>query len=182
MATAFGLRLKWLMPKITVPIITFGVDPGTRNIGVCVLQDGKTVKDRWVIRTPQGLGLEQTIAYILEELYIEIPNDVGAAAVEGVVWYGKVRKIILPLSHVAGAIAGFLFARGIPTYLIPPAMKKLGGRVSLGPQPSEHEKDAAQLARLVYLAEFAASRLAPRSRDAVAKHKISVPNHARGRA
>ena len=163
--------------------LTLGIDPGTRNIGVCIIRDGSVLVERRVIQTPRGMSLESTLAYILIELeeLVDYCHMIHAAAVEGVVWFGKVRKIVLPLSHVAGALAGFLWAKGIPTYLVPPAMKKLGGRIPLGRKPSEHEKDAAQLARLAYLAEFASTFFDRRSREAVAKHKISAPKNVPGR-
>lgn len=160
-------------------MITLGVDPGTRNTGICVLHDGKDLIRRCIIRTPQGYGLESAIAWILLAIQDSPESRIDAACVEEVVWIGKPRKIVIPLSHVAGAITGFLVARGIPTYLVPPAMKKMAGRwPALGRGASEHERDAALLAKLAYFAEFAPGRLSRRGRLAVNKHKLSVRDNA----
>ena len=70
------------------------------------------------------------------------------AAVEQVAWFGRRSRVTMPLSHVAGAITGFLLGRGVSTFLLLPTMK--GERTIKIPRVgrgwSDHEQDAYRLA------------------------------------
>mgnify|MGYP001617655747 CR=1 FL=1 len=134
-------------------LVVLGVDPGIRNTGWCILVDGKA-KEHGVIRTQRQSWVE-CIAIILRGLTkIIVDWNPDFAAVEHVAWYGRSRKITLPLSHIAGAITGSLLVNGIPTYCLIPSMK---AKKKWPVKWSAHEVDAANLALVAEQQESARS-------------------------
>lgn len=154
-----------------------GIDPGIRNTGWCILVDGKA-KAHGVIHTQRQPWVE-CIAIILNRLD-NMVGDWSSAAVEHVAWYGRSRKITLPLSHIAGAITGFLIGTGIPVYCLIPSMK---AKKKWPAKWSEHEKDAANLALVAEQYESARSAADAsylRLHLAVGKRRLSVTDTVRG--
>src|SRR5688572_3315394 len=123
-----------------------GIDPGIKNTGWCVMRNGRVGRHGVIV--PPGnkkLPLEFCLQYILTELDpIIIREEIAVAAVEHVVWQGRRRRITMPLSHIAGAIIGYCLARGLVVHALTPAMKDK----KVFELPTEHEKDAANLARV----------------------------------
>lgn len=126
-----------------------GIDPGIQHLGVAQLtEDGKyryshTFKPPKTAKTIHQI-LRWQLAQ-LEELASESPRLV---VIEEVAWYGRARRITLPLSHIAGAIAGYFAGFGdIGVCMVIPSMKKkMKGRKAW----DEHQKDAVNLALVGY--------------------------------
>ncbi len=70
--------------------------------------------------------------------------------VEQVTWYGRARRITLPLSHVAGGIAGYVLAAGANVYLLQASQRLREIPPSWQKWPTDHERDAAALAIVVH--------------------------------
>ena len=166
-------------------MVILGVDPGLRHTGFCIVGEGNRVVARGVL-VPPGRGRiqpEKVIDYVLPALCRLIDeHHPHCAVVEQVTWYGARRRITLPLSHVAGAIAGFCLGIGIPVYLLLANMKR-GGKAPRGKSWTEHERDAYMLASVVkrHLAAAAAGdRSTLPERSAVARRRITAPKSAHG--
>jgi len=104
------------------------------------------------------------------------------AAVEQVSWFGRARRITLPLSHAVGAILGLLWSRGVDSFMLTPGMKK-GAKLRKPASWSEHEYDAALLAKKVqmYLDVASADESSvPRELRAVHHRRITAGGIARG--
>ena len=167
-------------------MIVLGVDPGLRHTGYAVLRDGRPV-ETGVLVPPGALSLEVVIRFVTEQLRGIVHQwKPEYAAVEQVAWFGRQRRVTMPLSHIAGAIAGFLLGRGVSTCLLLPTMK--GERrikiPRMGRSWSEHEKDAFRLATIAHeyaegLAAGAGSSL--RKLSAVERRFIIAPTPARGK-
>ena len=133
-----------------------GVDPGLRHTGWCVIEDGPVrVLAKGTIIPPGSTQPEVVIPFVLKELRnVWATHGIGAVVVEQVTWYGKGRRITLPLSHVAGAVSGFFLGKRLPVSLVLPAMKKRIKKKPFrfsGAGWTEHAKDAALLALLAFL-------------------------------
>jgi len=132
-----------------------GVDPGLRHTGIVVLaDDGKVVFRTTVGPTRKGkLRVGEVLGVVLTTLagLVTGPWRITRAGVEEVTWYGKGRRITLPLSHIAGGIAGYLLAAGIPVTLLLAGMRSPERRPPLRSTKgwTEHELDAWQIARTV---------------------------------
>lgn len=166
-------------------MIILGVDPGIRHTGWVVLDD-QTVVGRGTI-VPPGRGkmlVSQALSFILPEIAAVLAAyHPSIASVEEVTWYGKTRRITLPLSHVTGAVAGVCLASGVSVCLLLANMRKniKGPRGSA--KWTEHERDAYALAtvlrkHLVALAAGEASALPARS--AIPKRIITALVNAHG--
>lgn len=134
-----------------------GVDPGIRNTGWCVLNDDAEAIDHGVI-TPPGRGkllVSQVLGYVLPVLQEVMTTHLpSSAVVEEVTWYGKSRRTMLPLAQVAGGIAGFLWdSNNIHVYML---IANMRSKETKWPASwSEHERDAAALAKTIHLYETA---------------------------
>jgi len=141
--------------------LILGIDPGLRNTGVALLQDGKIIwKVTWVTPGKGKVPIGDAVKFVLNQLdaYIAVNPDV--VVVEQVGYQGTFARIALPLAHVAGAIIGYWRGRKVPVYCLWAHMKK-----AKAPRGSsrwtEHEKDAAILATVIdrYLSGNEAYRL-----------------------
>ena len=132
-------------------MLILGVDPGIRHTGIALLRDGKVIyRDTLVPPQKDKLPYYHIIPFVLEKITNVLKKeDVEAAAVEEVAWYGRNRRVTLPLSHMAGSIIGLLLTNDIPVYVLSPTMKK-SVKVKGGFNSSwdEHQKDAALLAQV----------------------------------
>src|SRR5262245_20676360 len=94
-----------------------GIDPGLRHTGYNVLEDGKSIASGTLVPPDDSLTITSVLSYVLPRLYNVIGQYAPTiAVVEEVAWYGRPKKITLPLSHVAGAIMGLCAAVGLYTY------------------------------------------------------------------
>lgn len=170
-------------------MIVLGVDPGVLHTGVCVVKNGKPAYRTTIVparkRDPYYTFIPEILQTILE-IVDEYKPDV--AAVEQVSWYGKGRRIILPLSHIAGAITGGLLARGLPVYCFTPTMKKTVTLKGINSSWDEHQKDAAMLATVAASAESVSDAAKPsiqRQYSAAKARRIiirpSVPSQPSGK-
>lgn len=160
-----------------------GIDPGLRHTGFCLTEGENRVVARGVL-VPPGRGRiqpHQVLSAILPAVEKLIKqHQPTLAVVEQVTWYGKGRRITLPLAHVAGGLVGFLLANKISVYLLLANQKTILCRKRGW---SEHEKDAYVLATEVrrYLAaENAGDVSTLRRRSAVGQRKIIVPRNTHG--
>lgn len=160
-----------------------GIDPGLRHTGFCLTGEGDRVVARGVL-VPPGRGRiqhHQVLAYVLPRLGVLIDEHrPDIAVVEQVTWYGRGRRITLPLAHVAGAIAGFCLSRNVSVYLLLANQKTFLCRKRGW---SEHEKDAFVLAtevRRYVAAETAGDRTILRKRSAVGARRIIAGSNAHG--
>jgi Holliday junction resolvasome RuvABC endonuclease subunit len=161
-------------------VIILGVDPGIQHTGWAVLNN-KKVMAVGTLEPPDGLRpVEAVMSWLLPKLK-EVITDIkiDAAVVEQVAWYGRARRITLPLSHISGMIVGFLAGSGIDTFLILASMRK---KERTKASWDEHQKDAVNLARvgLEYLNAEAAEDLSLlKKRSAVGRRRIIAPANAR---
>jgi Holliday junction resolvasome RuvABC endonuclease subunit len=161
-----------------------GIDPGLRHTGWAVIDDkGRAVAKGTIV--PPGRGRIQpheVLEYVLDRLCYIIAEFVpDVAVVEQVAWYGRGRRITLPLAHVAGGIAGFLLGRYIPVHLLLAAQKNF---VCRRKGWTEHEKDAYVLAIVVQkavVADGAAGSSTRRKPSAVVRRKITAPRIVHGK-
>jgi hypothetical protein len=167
--------------------LILGVDPGIRNTGWCIISSKTGRAGRHGVIQPPGAGnitTEWAVQYTLNKLGEIIAAELPCcASVEQVVWQGRRRRIAIPLAHVAGAIVGFILGQGIPVYVLTPNMKPKDGVVPLPDGWSEHEGDAANLARVARMNELAviADEDSPLlKRSAVNRRRITVARPARG--
>lgn len=161
-----------------------GIDPGLRHTGWCVIdEDGKPVARGTIV--PPGRGRIQphevlnVVLPALDAVVTKYRPDY--AVVEQVAWYGSSKRITLPLSHVAGGIAGYCTGLGCDTYLLLAAQKTFSCQRKGW---TEHERDAYVLATVVrkhLVAAAAGERSAHPSRSAVARRKITVDRSAHGK-
>ena len=128
-----------------------GVDPGIRHTGWAIVDNGRLGRHGLLYTPGPGrLLVSEVLAFVLPLLSKVADRETASmAAIEEVVWRGMRRRVTMPLSHVAGAIAGMLVERGLDVYLLTPSMKakelpKLRGNWS------DHEQDAARLALRVW--------------------------------
>ena len=127
-----------------------GVDPGIRHTGVVVLDDDSVVLRATLMPKGKGrLSIEDVLNHVLPRLWnIVSETDPEAAVVEQVTFYGKSRRITLPLSHISGAIAGFLASWHMPVFCLTATMRR-GTPVPRGSAGwDEHQRDAAVLAKV----------------------------------
>lgn len=133
-----------------------GVDPGLRHTGWAVVDmaSGRLL-DTGLIVYPEDRPIPSFpgpyIEWILRGLdAVLVEHAPGVAAVEQVTWYGSRQRVTLPLSHVAGAIVGYLLAKGLDVFLLLAGMKRggraRGDRLERRLKVSRHEVDAAMLA------------------------------------
>ncbi len=159
------------------------MDPGLRHTGWAVIRDdGKPIAKGTIV--PPGHGRIQpheVLEYVLPKLNDAIARfEPDVVVVEQVTWYGRGRRITLPLAHVAGAIAGMCVGAGLPVYLL------LANQKTFTCQKrgwSEHEKDAFVLATEVqrYINALAAGDgTIRRKRSAVGARRITAGRTARG--
>ena len=161
-----------------------GVDPGLRHSGWCVLNEDGSYGEHGVV-IPPGHTKQPTddyLRYILPSFrkIIKEHGPFQAAAIEQVVFQRHNRNITIPLSHVAGALVGLIWGKGIPVFLLTPNMKTFTIRKK---EWSEHEKDAAVLATVVqrYLNALIANDTSTlRKLSAVARRNISVKKNVLG--
>lgn len=164
-------------------MIVLGVDPGLRHTGWAVVKDSGQAAARGTL-IPPGHGRIQpheVLEYVLPRLTDVIERfRPDIVVVEQVTWYGRGRRITLPLAHVAGAIAGMCVGLGLPVYLL------LANQKTFTCQKrgwSEHEKDAFVLATEVqrYINALAAGDTSiRRKRSAVGARVITAGRNARG--
>lgn len=122
-----------------------GIDPGIRNVGVVVADDEKPLYYSTLTTPEKDLAIVlgvylRTLASLIKKYRPVV------AALEQVVWQGRQRRNMIPLSHFAGAMTGLLVANGIPTYQLTPNQKKI---VTRRKGWTEHEKDAYSLTRVI---------------------------------
>lgn len=122
-----------------------GVDPGLLHTGWAVLDDGKPIALGTLI-PPKKVELTShfVLSFVVPQLLAVAREHLPeVVAVEQVTWYGKAKRITLPLSHVAGGIIGALLTLEIPVYVYLPGMKP---KVRARKAWDEHQKDAVALA------------------------------------
>lgn len=160
-------------------MIILGVDPGILHTGVCVIKTGKPVYHSTIVPMQSRAPFHTYIPHILSELQLILNEySVTVAAVEAVSWYGKGRRIILPLSHIAGAITGMLLTNELPVYFLTPNMKKAVKMKGFNSSWDEHQKDAALLAKIAENAELvfrAGGNSALRKPSAASARRITIP-------
>lgn len=167
-------------------MIILGVDPGLRHLGVAVLEDGKVLYHDTMIPPGRGkISTEDAIRAALCFMSILIEEwGPDYAVVEQVTWYGKRYRIMLPLSHIAGACVGYL-VHHCPVYLLL-ANQRRPVRIPkawLGESWDDHQRDAAALATVVrrHHAALAAGDPSMHPKlSAVARRIITVPKAAHG--
>lgn len=163
-------------------MVVLGVDPGLRHTGWCVLRGNRAVARGTIVPPGRGkMSLEEILSYVLPRLKAVADEwEPDIAVVEQVTWYGRPKRITLPLSHVAGAIIGVLLLR-CPVYVFIASMKK--GKPPRGKTWDEHQKDAYVLATVAKKAENAwvadASSI-PRDLSAAVRRRITTLRNARG--
>ena len=164
-----------------------GVDPGLRHLGLAVLEDGRVVDHYTVV--PKGRGkipIEQALTTAMGALNNVFKDHfISYAAVEQVSWYGKRHRVMLPLSHVAGCLVGYLCACGVPSCLLLAHQRRPVKipRAWRGESWDEHQRDAAALATVLHrhlLAVHAGEPTALPKVSAVARRLITAPRSARG--
>ena len=166
-----------------------GIDPGVKHTGWCVLQDGKPVARGVII--PPGDGkhfVSEVLAWVLPKMSAVLQDYMPTlVAVEEVTWFGRGRRITLPLSHIAGALMALSSLSGSVTFALLPHQKPKKRPRWITKIWSEHEADAALLAlaaisltELLDGAEPADTASARKRQLAVAKRRISVEEFARG--
>jgi hypothetical protein len=160
-----------------------GVDPGLRHTGWCVLGDAGVVAARGTI-VPAGRGRIQpheVLNIVLPELGRVVDRyQPSIGVVEQVAWYGSSKRITLPLSHVAGGIAGFLVGLGLSVYLLLASMR---GDECARRGWTQHERDAYELASVAkrhQAALAAGDRSALPERSAAARRIITAGRAAHG--
>ena len=157
-----------------------GVDPGLRHTGLAILDAKGKVLDHTTLLYPEE-GKHPTEAYLRFILPLVATYtrcfEPTAAAVEQVGWYRRAVRITLPLSHVAGALVGLLYAAGLDVFLLMGNMKEKGKRPPRG--WDEHQLDAALLAKRVLTALRAGD--ADERSAAVLARRITTPPPVPGR-
>ncbi len=146
--------------------VVLGVDPGIKHTGWSILTlDTGRVMARGTIElvSRRRVGLADVLTYLDHALAAEVfPRvadvKVAVAGVEEVNYFGRAKRVVIPLAHVSGFIVGTLRARGIPTYIIAPAMKGPRDSIKCPVGWTEHEKDARTLARIARACWQAAMR------------------------
>lgn len=134
-----------------------GIDPGLRNVGLCVMEGRKVLHHDTF--DPGGGIVSEIINQIIFVLKAQVTRwQPTLAAVEQVVWQGRRNRNMIPLAGVAGAIAGYLVGRGIPTYVLTPSMKADDWQ-SPPSGWTEHDRDARALAITVHDAVSAELRM-----------------------
>lgn len=183
-------------------MIILGVDPGLRHTGYALV-DGPRLVSRGTIDLsspdPTPLTPVDVIPSVLREL-VDLAGLAAVGAVEEVVWQGQRRRGMLPLAHVAGAVAAWLLGQGIPVYLLTPAMKHKGAipKGIARRLKTPHERDAYRLARFAARAEqrlyrtakaqlasrveCAAGNSVPKGLLAAVRRRLSVEGCVRGSA
>ena len=127
-------------------MIILGVDPGIKHTGWAVLQGSRPLAVGTLVPAIKGRLLpSEVLAFVLPAITELISKYTpSVTVVEEVTWYGRARRAMLPLAHVAGGIAGMSSALGVPTFLLLAAMRN---KTRKWPDKwSEHERDAARLA------------------------------------
>ena len=167
------------------PQTILGVDPGLRHTGYCVLRDGKVTEHGVILAEGHGkLPLPDAIRIAIAGLSSIIRRaQPSAAAVEQVGWYGSRKAITLPLSHVAGGIAGYLLALNIPVYLLLATQRRASSVKRPRKGWEEHDLDAYELALLAkaHLDVLDADGGSiPRALLAVDRRKIIIPRDVHG--
>lgn len=142
-------------------MVILGVDPGIKHTGLCVLDNGKPVFTTTLI--PPGRGkflVSEVLCHILPAINAAISKYTpSVTVVEEVTWYGRARRAMLPLAHIAGAIVGTSIARSVDTYLL---LANMRNKTKRWPTKwTEHERDAARLAYRLH--EWYATDAAKRS-------------------
>jgi hypothetical protein len=164
--------------------IVLGIDPGLKHTGWAVLTDGRPTAHGVLLFPEDGKHpTEEYVRFVLQGLSSIVNKYRPAqAAVEQVQWHGRRQRITMPLSHVAGAVTGYLVACGLPVCLLTPNMKK--GVTYKQPKGwSDHEYDAALLAKKLLLyrdAERAGESSDLQRLDAVRRRIIIVTDSAPG--
>lgn len=174
-------------------MVVLGVDPGIKHTGIAVWVDGGIAHRETVIhQDPHRITVAEALEPILDRLRLVVRQfRPTVACVEQVGWYGRAKRITLPLSHVAGAITGYLMANGIGVYLLYAKQKTAIVRFNRtrGANPwDEHQKDAARLAATA--AEFEAAQNSEAKsltervilRKQLTKHYIAAMVKPRGRS
>ncbi len=131
-------------------VIYLGVDPGYRNMGLCLL-DAST--SRVIRKTTLHNGSINDWQKGFAPLLYGIEKFSGtatidSAAVEMISWYGK-RRGSLQLAHLAGGCVGYLLARGIDTRFFTPKEVKAMSAKSTRKGYDEHQNDALSLCLLL---------------------------------
>lgn len=122
-------------------MITLGIDPGTRNIGLATVEDTNHVQKVWSFKTESGDWREAYFS-VLKELKGVSFNRV---VIENVGWYGN-RKGMYALNRLVGALWGFVVAKRKTVLLAMPKDKVKLNRSTRRLAKNEHEADAIALA------------------------------------
>ena len=172
-----------------------GIDPGVKHTGWCVLRDTgplsvyKPIARGVIIPPGEGKhGVAEVLSWVLPRMR-QVLLDYGPTlvAVEEVTWYGRGRRITLPLSHVAGALIALSALSKAVLFVLLPGQKVKKRPRWITEKWSEHEADAALLAlaainlqELLDCAEPADTACERKRQLAVSKRRISVEEFARG--
>lgn len=99
-----------------------GIDPGIKNLGLAIIEDGCLVRTR-VVTSPSKELTHETITYIYDEVTKEIVNaEPDFAAIEG---YAITSRFFREAMAEVGSAARLSFAhKGIPYLVIPPTACK----------------------------------------------------------
>ena len=164
-----------------------GVDPGLKHTGWALIDEKGKDKGHGVFVPPLkgkqlvNIFLGHILPWFEAILTLTVPHVV---VIEEVQWYGKGRKIMLPLAHVAGALAGLaVFHPTRPKVYLLLAHQRGHGKRRFGKAWQEHDTDAFWLAQafLAFDRALAANdRSYLRGHAAVGRRSISVEGAAPG--
>lgn len=122
-------------------MITLGIDPGSRNIGLAILDAQGTVLEVWSIRTRSG-DWREAFWDILDEI---ASKRFDRVVVEGVGWYGS-RKGMYALNKLVGALWAKFSLDGKSVEIVMPSEKIRLNKKNRSLVRDEHQSDAVSLA------------------------------------
>lgn len=162
-------------------MFTLGFDPGLINIGWAFCKDGDPV-EVGTLHPPSG-----ALPVVLSSLYplLRYLGNPTAVAVEEVTWYGRGRRGMLPLAHVAGFIVGHYLSEDIDCFLYLANQRRTVRLPKKARAWDDHQKDAAAMGILAWRA-IRSLRLGKRASGAkdplrpLQSRLISVTNTVRG--
>lgn len=161
-----------------------GVDPGLHHTGYALLDAKGRAVEHGVFEPPlKGKNLVNLyLGYILPWFFALLQRTKpDVVVIEEVQWYGRARRIMLPLAHVAGALAGLALAHAKVYLLL--AHQRGHGKRKKGKKWTEHDTDAFWLAQawLAYDRALSANdRSYLRGHSSVGRRGISVEGTAPG--
>lgn len=127
-----------------------GLDPGTRNLGYCLvcISGGKATIEKTGTLGITGKADLQSALALSRQAFAEIATLPDAVGIESIQWFGK-RKGVLILAHLAGMLGGMWASSPAGVWYFSP--KEVKPESALHPRVgwTAHEIDALSLCRLV---------------------------------